>query len=314
MPQAKKYQRNRSNLIKKCQNSTKFGKPSMWRKKQNKQLIKRRFLNSSIELLNNSSLLNMLKPADEGIMACTWLVEIKWNDGTQTRAYLKAFPLDRSLGVLNEITGYILAKKSGLPMSNRAGLILMPDGLFPNMDELYSYAFVTSEVPGKSPSSIYKLPDVPTKKQWAPVIELLRDWKYLPNCLAFDDWTANTDRHCGNVIFSGHGKVYMIDHSNLPVGIDWNSSELIDDHEYENKLAKIINYAEKSELYQKVEVSSAATSHPDYYKLAYNDLKHWWDILLHGDKDRRISLERFIKNRASSGHQRICASLQILEV
>lgn len=314
MPQAKKYQRNRSNLIKKRQNATKFGKPSMWRKKQNRQLIDRRFLNSSIELLKNFSLLNMLKPVDEGKMACTWLVEIEWEDGIQTRAYLKAFPLNHSLGVLNEITGYILAKKSGLPVSTRAGIIPMPAGLFPNMSELDPNAFVSSEVPGQSPNSIYNLPDNVTKEQLAPVIELLRDWKYLPNCLAFDDWTANTDRHCGNVIFSGHGKLYMIDHSNLPIGIAWKSSQLIDDYDYENRLATLINFAEKSELYQKVEVSSAATSHPDYYKLAYNDLKHWWDILLHEDKDRRISLERFIKNRASSSHQRICASLQILEV
>lgn len=286
----------------------------IWRKKRSKRLIKIRFLNSSIELLNDSSLLNLLKPVDEGKMAFTWLVEVEWSAGCKSRAYLKAFPLNHRLGVLNEITGYILARRSGLPISSRAGVIRIPDGLFSNMTEIYPFAFVSSEVPGSSPNSMYELPSNVTSEQLSPVIELLREWKYLPNCLAFDDWTANTDRHCGNIIFAGHGKIYMIDHSNLPVGIAWNSFELIDNYEYENRLAKYINFTGKSELYKKVEVSNAAMNHPMYYQLAFKDLQLWWDILLSEDKDRRDSLERFIQNRAQNGHQRICRSLQILEV
>lgn len=268
----------------------------------------------SVEALNSGALLNLLREITEGIMAKTWLAEIRWKDGHIRRSYLKVFSFDHQLGLINEITGYILAKNSGLPLPSKAGIIKLPDNMFQGSNNYLPYAFITSEVPGKSPNSMYNIDSSSTIDHLKPVVEKIKGWKYLPNCMAFDDWTANTDRHFGNVIFSGPGDLYLIDHSNLPLGVTWSADDLIDETSYENRLANLINLTDASLLPKQMQVSNAAIKHPDYYKSAYNELKQWWDLLLESDTDRRVSIERFIKNRADNGHQRICKNLHILEV
>lgn len=268
----------------------------------------------SIEVLNEDCLLNTLNYVTEGKMAKTWLAEIQWKDGHVRRSYLKVFSKSLELGLLNEITGYILAKKAGLPLPIRAGLLKLPPDMFPESKQYLSYGFISSEVPGQSPNSIYNIGEIATQAQLKPIVDLIRSWKYLPDCMAFDDWTANTDRHFGNVIFSGAGDLYIIDHSNLPVTTQWKAEDLKDETSYENRLATLINFTDQTALPKKMEVSRAAMEHPKYYTAAYSELKHWWDLLLESDGERRMSLERFIENRAKTGHLRICTSLQILEV
>lgn len=268
----------------------------------------------SIEVLNTNSLLNLLNEITEGKIAKTWLVEIKWDDGSVRRSYLKVFSLPLWQGIINEVTGYLLAKQANLPLPYKAGLLKLPDNLFPDSNKFMSYGFVTSEVPGNTPNSMYNISGNVTAKQLEPIVDIVKTWKFLPNCMAFDDWTANTDRHFGNIIFSGPGDMYLIDHSNLPIDITWEANQLNQDESYDNKLAQLINFTDKSSLPKKMAVSDAAVKHSDHYNNAYNELKKWWDILLRNDPIRRDSLEKFIEYRAQNGRERICKNLNILAV
>lgn len=267
-----------------------------------------------IETLGEDNLLNLLGPVTGGLMAMTWLTEIKWNDGIERKSYIKLFPADRELGFINEITGFLLAKACGLPLPSHAGMVKIPQGFLKPKDNISSWAFAISEVPGNSPTSMFNLSDKLTSKQAKPITDLLEAWKYLPNCFAFDDWTANLDRNPGNLIVSNTGDICLIDHSNLPIDIKWQASDLVDDMHYSGWIEKLLTLTNSHDKLNKSKVSLAASKHPTQYLNAIKELTFWWDRYLASDLPRRESIERFIENRANSSHFRLSSHFNILAV
>ena len=267
-----------------------------------------------IEKLSEASLLTVYKQVTEGRMATTALVEVQWNDGTQTRAYLKAFSNALGLGVLNEITGYVLAKSLALPLPTHAGILPIPPNLLKNQEGYYPYAFVCSELEGGTPNSIYQIPDQACAHHFAPVIKLIQNWPFLPLCFNFDDWTATTDRHLGNVLLSHTGELSLIDHSNLPISPQWQAADLDENKDYDNKLLEIIGFTDKTALPNKSTLLLAAKGHTVAHKQAESELSFWWDLFLSNDNDRHSALSHFIRHRASSRHPLWCTKLNQLGV
>lgn len=58
------------------------------------------------------------------------------------------------------------------------------------------------------------------------------------NMYGFDTWVANIDRHQNNLIISGDGKVYLIDHGHCFTGPNWSASNLNATNAYINRLAQ----------------------------------------------------------------------------
>jgi hypothetical protein len=54
----------------------------------------------------------------------------------------------------------------------------------------------------------------------------------------FDEWIANVDRHRGNILLSGSGTTYLIDHGHCFTGQTWESSKLNSTTQYRNRLAE----------------------------------------------------------------------------
>lgn len=266
------------------------------------------------KIIEMPTLLSVLNRITEGQVATTLLVEVRWEDGSEGRAYMKIFSEELSLGILNEITGYVLAHCSGLPLPKKAGIIQYPNNLLENQAHYFKFAFVCAEVPGKTPNSIYNIPSLATAEHFKPIIELIRKWSYLPQCAAFDDWTANTDRHFGNVIFSHSGEIYLIDHSNLPISPVWKADELKPDKDYVNRITDLIGYADKSALPKPNEILLAARGHNLSYDNAAFELNYWWDIFLRSDKERYDALKLFIRERSQNRYTQWCTKFNMLEV
>lgn len=56
-------------------------------------------------------------------------------------------------------------------------------------------------------------------------------WMY-----AFDTWVANVDRHMNNIVLSGDGSAYLIDHGHCFSGPSWATADLNATKAYQNKL------------------------------------------------------------------------------
>nr|WP_299244079.1 hypothetical protein [uncultured Halomonas sp.] len=173
---------------------------------------------TEIELMGPETICSFRGRTGDGAMAETQRCDIVWNDGERTRGFLKCFSADHHLGVVNEITGYILSRACGLPVPRRAGIVALSQTLVDGLDirgcqaGIYRYAFAISEAPGKTPNTLFD-----GLNDYAKAIltrELLDGWHGLSPLLAFDDWSANQDRNLGNFLIDDKKSVYIIDHSN----------------------------------------------------------------------------------------------------
>lgn len=76
------------------------------------------------------------------------------------------------------------------------------------------------------------------KSEGQPALEaLLAVWKDWATCMTFDEWTANVDRHAGNILFGGPGEIWLIDHSHCFTGPNWNPPDLLPTGKWLNRVA-----------------------------------------------------------------------------
>lgn len=273
--------------------------------------------NSSIELLEADSVRRLGGRTADGRMAETYACDISWEDGTQGRGFLKCFPASRSLGVVNELTGYLIAQACGLPVPQRAGIVQLSQTLIDSMnvkncpEGVYRYAFAVSESPGRSPNSIYA--GLPEAVAVAATREILKGWHGLSPLMAFDDWAANQDRNLGNFLIDDKGEIFVIDHSNMPVGICWTADVLVPEGRFRNILIEIMTLGGSIPIEEGF-VVRAAERHPDVYNSVKDELRTWWQAFLGNDPSRREAIESFFRNRAENGSDRLSQTLSIMPV
>jgi hypothetical protein len=265
--------------------------------------------NSCVEVLPAESLKAILARAPMGDMAETHVCNIEWSDGKITKSYLKRFSRNTWLSLVNEVTGYIIAKGCGLPTAKYAALIKPSPTAFKN--DMHEWCFVVSGAPGENPASFYKLKQT---AECTALMNLVAGWNKVSETIAFDDWTANQDRHLGNILVAGKNDIFLIDHGNLPITIDWQAIQLDPHFQSENKLAYILWKLNCAPLPVKSRIAKASKEHIDVFATIKKELLDWWDILLVNDQPRRQALEHFITARAQLGSERISKNFNMLAV
>ncbi len=267
--------------------------------------------NTCIEVLPKQNLKNIYTRSEHGIMAQTFSCNIEWENGEVLKSYIKRFPSD-SLGIVNEVTGYIIAKGCDLPVAQHAGLIQVPSKIFdnskPSNDE---WCFIVSSVPGDLPVTLYQANLI---EECQVLINLVASWGRISDTIAFDDWTANEDRHLGNFLVAGKDKIFLIDHSNLPITLNWYAQQLNPSFQSKNKLAQILWCFNTTPLPIKAKIAAASQRHKDIFSQIKNELYYWWDLLLDHDAARQDALKKFIEVRATLSHQRITTNFNLLAV
>lgn len=272
---------------------------------------------SPIEILTPQRVRSLRGRTLDGNMAETYACDIAWGDGTQARAFLKCFPSSRSLGVVNELTGYLIARACGLPVPERAGVVQLNQSLVDSMDikncsgGVYRYAFAVSEAPGQSPNSIYA--GLPENIAAIATREILQGWRGLSPLMAFDEWAANQDRNLGNFLIDEKNEIFIIDHSNLPVDICWTSESLVPEGNFRNILIDIMTLGGMVP-FEGGFVTRAAERHPEVFQSVKEELKAWWQAFLGNDPSRRAAIESFFHDRAKNGSDRLNQKLSTMPV
>lgn len=264
----------------------------------------------NIKVLPSDRLVSVYHKETSGQMASTYACRVRWDANNETKAFVKRFAQNDVLGLCNEITGYLIAKASELPVPKFAGLINTKDNQFPASDSsLYEWAFVVSNLPGSTPGSFYQLGDVVKCKS---LMNLVAGWSKISDVIAFDDWVANEDRHLGNIMVSGKNNIYLFDHSNLPIQLNWSAKQLDANYEAKSVLLNNLFALGCTPLPVKSKVADATANHEDYYNKVKKELGYWWEILLSKDDERREALEKFIRERAQLGASRVNSELRLL--
>ncbi|GAA78513.1 hypothetical protein [Pseudoalteromonas sp. BSi20495] len=273
----------------------------------------------TVEVLGESRLLDILSRATDGAMADTFICNVNWDDGVVRKSFVKRYVTSNQLALVNEITGYIIANGCSLSIPGKVGIINLSDNLFstqlnqdPNQ-KYHEWCIVVSAVNGKTPNSYY--PDQMSKCK--ALINILAGWELLADAISFDDWVANQDRNLGNFVIESKNKIYLIDHSNLPVSLNWEPSQLVATQEYENQLINILNYFTHMPLPIKSSICSATSKHASIYNNVIDDLEYWWNVFFESTNKgvlQKQSLGTFLKQRANLGKTRVAKQYQLLVV
>lgn len=263
-------------------------------------------MQTSIEILSQSSFKSVLGRPSEGQMALTLLCLIDWPDGVQRQSYVKIFTNEESIGIFNEVLGYLLTKSYDLPVAPKAGILILPDGVMESIDRSVSpIAFVTSKVTGNSPSSYYNIGDM---IKFESLRNVLDGWDLLHKTIAFDEWVANQDRNLGNLIIDSHNHVTLIDHSNMPVDLKWSPEDLSVTINPVNKLE--IALRSEPTLPQKMEIVNGAKGQTEALDIAMAEVNYWCDKLL--SSQAKESLLIFLSQRAFFSKERLSRRLGVL--
>lgn len=271
----------------------------------------------TIELIQPEAVRSLRGRTRDGRMAETYACDILWADGKKERSFLKCFATSRQLGVVNELTGYLIAKACSLPVPQRAGIVQLSQDLVDDLairncsEGVYPYAFAVSESPGSTPNSMYE--GMPETLAAIATREILKGWRGLSPLVAFDDWAANQDRNLGNFLIDRKGEIFIIDHSNMPVDICWTPEGLDPDGNYRNILVEIMTYGGQIPIEEGF-VIRAAERHPEVYNVVKEELMTWWQALLGWDPSRRAAIESFFQLRADNGSDRLSQNLSTMPV
>lgn len=164
--------------------------------------------------------------------------QIVLSDGSTKSCILKNVP---RVEILNEIISAALASAMNLPVPDVV-LAFVPDTL--NLQQEFSkclpvlggrIAFATVDV--QVPNLAQRFHSTSLSQQPA-IINHLVNWQLKSDLYCFDTWLANTDRHCGNVLLSSNGDLWLIDHGRCFIKENWVPAELIPNQQYQNRLVQ----------------------------------------------------------------------------
>jgi hypothetical protein len=267
---------------------------------------------NSIELLPQQNLKNISSKQTLGVMAETFACQIEWSDGTIIKSYIKRFKHENIQALANEVTGYIIAKGSNLPIPKYAGIITAPSKFFNDNSQDYAETcYVVSEAPGDNPGSFYEMGMM---NECKALMDIIAGWPKISEAIAFDDWVANEDRNLGNILVVDKNNVYLIDHGNLPVKLNWLVNDLIVDFDCDNALAHNLWQLKCAPLPVKARIAASANDQGKIYQNVKSELIYWWGIFFSHDPSIINALEHFFESRANLGSTRVAKNFNMLAV
>lgn len=146
-------------------------------------------------MIRVGTLMMELAPAGEGINQAVRSI-VRTND-SELEAFVKKVGMPE---ILVELVAAVLARRLGLPVPEPL-LVFVPDEL--GGPEL---AFGSVSLHGKPTlGAMVNSGNLAVAKQ-------LKSWRHLVPAACFDEWIANCDRHNGNLLCSGDGEFWLIDH------------------------------------------------------------------------------------------------------
>lgn len=160
--------------------------------------------------------------------------KILLSDGTTPSAILKDLT---AVELAKEMLGNALAKRLGLPVPD-GYLTIASEGSVPACNGPLSaegerLVFASVDVAQPSIQFIFSS----DRAAGRSMIDALAAWPLLGALYGFDTWVANEDRNAGNILVSGNGDLWLIDHGRIITGPGWPGSSLEPTGDYVSRLA-----------------------------------------------------------------------------
>lgn len=236
------------------------------------------------------------------------VAEVATVDRGARQVFVKAFPEKHVRnGLVNEIVGYVIAKRAGLPVADSAFVLILrteqvfkvhPDrrGSLSN-DSGLTLTWATTAIDG-APLRLLRGTREPDLQR------RLRKWPELPRILALDDLLGNEDRTDDNLIAVRNGGFAIVDHAEIAGGI----SRL---HGFGNPAGTAKNTL-LNELYGKSVPNSvksammlAAERHPQVVEAAIPEIEAWLRLLFPQESQSIHAIVPFVLERARLSPARI---------
>lgn len=179
----------------------------------------------------------------------------------------------------------LIGRDLGISIPEPYLIMTTPDS-YPNYKEP-SILFGSKNI--EYPNLFRKLSDI-TKEQ---ILPLLEEYDKQHGIAIFDEWTANPDRHFGNILFGGNNHFYFIDHESCaPIG--YQPTHTIGSNRLLNEL-KISQTSEENKLNY---VDHCMTKHiPKCMNYELDNIAERTFALSFLEKSEVDSLVQFLENR-----------------
>jgi len=210
----------------------------------------------------------------------------------------------KNRGMVNEITGWLIAHALNIPQPASAYLVKVPikELAAPIPDWIkgikkttkHYWAFATLKLPAESAAIRFHRAEIPL------LIEDIRRWSDLPSAVALDEHIANTDRHLNNLLRLGKGNYALIDNGRLAVENgtkNWTASDLVPNKPFANLLSQQCWKDSPPYPYASTTVDAGA-KHADALSSVRTEIEDWWNRLI-PDAAERQAFNHFITARAN---------------
>ncbi|WP_132469905.1 HipA family kinase [Novosphingobium sp. ST904] len=182
-----------------------------------------------------ATLLAGATPFNAGNVNETYRGQIQLAGGEIALAIVKDLSIRQ---LTNELLASTLAHAVGLPTPRAYLTVARPSVISlnqaPQMPD--GNRLVFASVDAKTPSLAFRYEQNPSL---APsLLAALTAWEDLGRCYGFDSWTANTDRHPGNLLFGGPKDVWLIDHGHAFTGPMWQVGDLRPTGGYDHRMGQ----------------------------------------------------------------------------
>lgn len=254
-----------------------------------------------------------------------WRGFIAWNTGSDNRekvfdarvfdahtktditVCIKLYPGEdgKNRGMVNEITGWLLAQALNIPQPDHAYVVKVPLKALVapvpswvkvlKKEVTHYWAFATKKLPADSAAIKFNQADLPL------LVDDICRWKHLPSAVALDEHIANTDRHLNNLLRIGKANYALIDNGRLAVedgDRNWAKSDLDADWHYSNLLSQQC-WNDNPDTADSSQTLSACSKHADALIQVREELEDWWRRLIL-DPAERSAFNKFISDRSAS--------------
>ena len=233
---------------------------------------------------------------------------IRLDSGQVVQAFVKNLSQKE---LANEVLAAAIGRKLGLPIPAPVLAVCRDDliegGKTPFSNEGMCLMFASAAVNAgpilQIVSGRYLLP--------SELLAQVVSWDHLGQLYGFDSWIANVDRHPGNLLLTGGGDVWLIDHGHSFTGPDWQSGTLSPCNNFPSRLKSWLTPA--IPMVRRNEVLSHAIMLP--HDLTLDDLKElaaecYLDQIL--SKEDREEMVAFLSARIPHVQEECKSALELL--
>lgn len=255
----------------------------------------------------------------DGHAGCVHVAEVQHPTKGRIEVCVKMFSNDGRghRGLINEVTGWLLASLLGVKQPGVAMVINVPlkklkpfggpsIGAIPKGTEVWP-GFCTERLNAKGAAVEFDNCLTPSLKAE------IAQWSHLLHTIALDEFIGNADRHANNLLRLGPKDFAAIDHDRLACAVpgerDWTLETLESARQFDNQLFRKIGVAAKPQ-------HALLTALPLTYQSLnlrehMGELAFWGEVLLKDEADRSAWLA-FVEHRAWILHDLLCKRLGML--